>query len=539
MLKPHPWMSLALIAVAVLVGPWVQTAWGQAEGNQPRVALVTQSEGFVHDVVKDKGGGEEGESSVVVRTFERLARERRFEVVAIDDAATLTPERMRNFAAIAFYTTGDLPMSDEVLDALRAWVEAGGGLMGIHPATDTFKDNAKWYELMGGVFDGHPWSSRDTITLKVHDADHPITRPYAEEAKRTFREEIYQHKRFDPSKVRVLMSLDMEATAKKKPYHVPIAWVKEVGEGRVFYTSLGHREDVWESEAYRAHLAAGLDWLLGRVEADATPNPDVSRREDEAAKKAAGAAAGAAASAAVHPPCIREVIRAAPESEIQTQVAEQAPDRPRNPWVFRSVLDDRARMLTAALADDLWVAYDLQGSGLYEVWNGGVKFQGAVYDRRHGPQPETADDAKVLQRLEQQHPWDLLDAEGVPVEDADMDYRGYSLDSTRSVTLVYGLTAPGMEQPIQITETPERVDAEGGEGAALRRTFTFKNIPADHTVRLLLGHDGEGGRFAVTGTGELTTDERGTGTVAFLTQAGDGETTVVTSWGEAIKGSQH
>ena len=63
-----------------------------------------------------------------------------------------------------------------------------------------------------------------------------------------------------------------------------------MGEGKVFYTSLGHRDDVWTSEAFQAHLVGAIRWLLGEDVRDATPNPQVSHREDELARRAAGSA---------------------------------------------------------------------------------------------------------------------------------------------------------------------------------------------------------------------------------------------------------
>jgi hypothetical protein len=64
-------------------------------------------------------------------------------------------------------------------------------------------------------------------------------------------------------------------------------------------------------------------------------------------------------------------------------------DRPRDPWVFRCVLDKNPRMVVIALHEHLWVAYDTTTCSLYKAWDGDVKFQGAVYDDIHGPQPET------------------------------------------------------------------------------------------------------------------------------------------------------
>ena len=62
-------------------------------------------------------------------------------------------------------------------------------------------------------------------------------------------------------------------------------------------------------------------------------------------------------------------------------------ERPRDVWVFRSVLDEKPRMATAALNEKLWVSYDTQSATLYKAWSGGVTFDGAVYTTRHGPQP--------------------------------------------------------------------------------------------------------------------------------------------------------
>ena len=80
----------------------------------------------------------------------------------------------------------------------------------------------------------------------------------------------------------------MAKTAKKEPYHVPIAWVKNYGEGKVFYISLGHREDVWTNETYQQSLLGGIKWILGQAEGNATPNPELSQAQDAKAKSDSG-----------------------------------------------------------------------------------------------------------------------------------------------------------------------------------------------------------------------------------------------------------
>src|SRR5689334_23362275 len=82
-------------------------------------------------------------------------------------------------------------------------------------------------------------------------------------------------------------------------------------------------------------------------------------------------------------------VAATPQSPVQ---------RPRDPWVFRSVLDERARMVTVALSNDMWIAYDASDCGLYKAWKGGVHFDGAVYTTVHGPQPTSEGTAYVTGR---------------------------------------------------------------------------------------------------------------------------------------------
>jgi type 1 glutamine amidotransferase len=267
-------LHLALLSAAL---------FGTARAEPPRLILVTQSADFVHDVVKRDNG-----PSRVERTFDELARRTGlFTVDWTDDVTTLSPQRIRAARVIVFYTTGNLPLTDDQFDAFEQWLRGGGAFFGVHCATDTLAGHPRYPQIIGAKFDGHPWNADATVTIKVHDADWEACKPYAPDA--TFTEEVYQFKDFDPVQVRVLMSLDMSRTELKVPRHVPIAWCKSYGRGKVFYTELGHRDDVWASERYQAHLIGAIRWLLGEDQRDATPNPELSRREDEAARAAVAA----------------------------------------------------------------------------------------------------------------------------------------------------------------------------------------------------------------------------------------------------------
>jgi len=136
--------------------------------------------------------------------------------------------------------------------------------------------------MIGGSFNGHPWGSRSTVTLSVHEPGHPVMTPFGNEY--TIQDEIYQYKNWQPEKVRVLMSINMAKTKLKKPYHVPVAWCKNYGEGRVYVNNLGHREETWTNKVYLNSLLQGIKWINGQVDGSGEPNPELSSAQEKKAK---------------------------------------------------------------------------------------------------------------------------------------------------------------------------------------------------------------------------------------------------------------
>lgn len=256
-----------------------------------RVLFVTQSEGYRHSVVHRKAS----DLSHSERVLQEIGvRSGEFRVDCSQDVeAEFKPELLANYDVVAFYTTGNLPIPEEIREwFLNTWIaEEGHAFLGIHSAADTYKGYEPYWDMIGGTFNGHPWNAKTEVVLKIHDDNHPAAQPWgASGGNFTITDEIYQFVNWQPEKVRVLMSLDMEKTARKKPYHVPVLWVKDYGKGRVMHMSLGHREDVWTNPTYQDSLIGGIRWLAGKVEADATPNPVVSAKQHELAKQAVQAA---------------------------------------------------------------------------------------------------------------------------------------------------------------------------------------------------------------------------------------------------------
>jgi type 1 glutamine amidotransferase len=177
----------------------------------------------------------------------------------------MSPEGLKNYDAVIFAnTTGDLPIPDK--DAFIEWIKSGKGFVGMHAASDTFHGYKPYLEMLGGEFMTH--GAQVCVDCLNQDRRHPATHHLP--ATWTIFDEIYIIKNFDRTQMHGLLSLDKHPNT-GVPGDYPVAWTKMVGQGRVFYTSLGHREDVWENPVYQKHILEGIRWALGLVEADATP----------------------------------------------------------------------------------------------------------------------------------------------------------------------------------------------------------------------------------------------------------------------------
>ena len=259
-----------------------------APEKKARILMVTQSKGFRHGSVT-RANDQLSPAEVAITQLGQTSGV--FTVTCTQDVAQdFTKENLQNYDIVWFYTTGNLGIDEATLDYFfNDWLkQKGHGFIGTHSATDTYGDYKPYWDMIGGTFNGHPWGSGETVTVSVHDLKHPGAQPFGEEFQ--IKDEIYQYKNWQPEKVHVLMSLNMAKCRTKKPYHVPVAWVKNYGDGRVFYTNLGHNPETWTNKMVLESLLQGVKWITGQVEGDATPNPELSKAQEEKAKADAEAA---------------------------------------------------------------------------------------------------------------------------------------------------------------------------------------------------------------------------------------------------------
>jgi uncharacterized protein len=247
---------LLLLGTAVFAAAWLPAVSPAQAPRKGRLLYLTLSAGFKHATVAPSRDivTEIGKSSGA------------FDVTVADDVTPFSEENLKNYDAVMFYTTGELPMNAAQKEALLDFVRSGHGFVGVHSATDTFYMWPEYLELIGGYFNDHPWHQK--VTVDVVDPSNPIVSALAPSFQ--IDDEIYQISDFQYRDTHVLLRLDPSSVDLSKPgvhrrfYGWPIAWTRNYGQGRVFYTAPGHELAVWQDPRYQQMLLNGIKWAMGR-----------------------------------------------------------------------------------------------------------------------------------------------------------------------------------------------------------------------------------------------------------------------------------
>jgi uncharacterized protein len=196
-------------------------------------------------------------------------------------AEKMSAEALKNYDAIIFAnTTGDLPLPDP--DAFLAWLKSGKAFVGMHACSDTFHGWPAFIDMLGGEFETH--HEQAGIECMNADPKHPANAKLGKSWVIN-QEEVYLIKNFEKDQCHDVLFLDKHPNDKTSG-HYPVSWCKSYGQGRVFYTTLGHREDIWDDEtapdfqrinpvevsrAYQHHILGGIQWALGLENETAKP----------------------------------------------------------------------------------------------------------------------------------------------------------------------------------------------------------------------------------------------------------------------------
>jgi len=230
-----------------------------------KVLVFSATAGFRHESIESG-----------IAALNQLATDKGFEIDASEDAALFSFENLVQYDAVIFLsTTGDI-LNDHQQQAFEAYINQGGGYVGIHAASDTEYDWPWYGELVGAYFESHP--SIQPATLIVSDRVHPSTKRLPERWIRT--DEWYNFQSNPRGDVHVLATLDEDTySGGNMGYDHPIAWCHEFDGGRAWYTGGGHTNESYEEQEFMEHIYGGVLYASGRVNGifDATVEKNFQR----------------------------------------------------------------------------------------------------------------------------------------------------------------------------------------------------------------------------------------------------------------------
>jgi uncharacterized protein len=305
-----------VVAAGVALSPFMSSAVRGQDQSRKKVLFFTKSAGFQHSVITRKED-DPTKLAWAEQILSDFGAKNGFDVTVSKDGTIFTPENLKKFDVFAFYTTGDLTTASDkygtkeengkkVSDkdklihteaamppgAKEAFLDAikeGKGFVGFHCASDTFHSEAykqgrgnllrdvnssgedqfdPYIKMIGGEFVIH--GKQQDATLIAVDPKFPGAKAF--DGAR-FVEEWYSLKNFQKD-LHVILAQETKGMAgpmyQRGTY--PETWARMHGKGRVFYTSMGHREEVWQKPEFLGLVLGALNWTSGKIEADVSAN---------------------------------------------------------------------------------------------------------------------------------------------------------------------------------------------------------------------------------------------------------------------------
>lgn len=216
----------------------------------PRILVFSKTKGFRHKSIED------GKKALI-----NLGRQQHYLVDTTENAALFTENNLKKYAAVIFLsTTGDV-LNDAQQAAFERYIQAGGGFVGIHAATDTEYD-WQWYgKLVGAYFVSHPKVQEARFIIK--DRKHPSTK-FLTDSVWMHTDELYNFKNINPD-IKVLITIDEKSYqgGTNGNFH-PFSWYHSFDGGRAFYTAMGHTPECWSDQKFLMHLNGGIAYAIGK-----------------------------------------------------------------------------------------------------------------------------------------------------------------------------------------------------------------------------------------------------------------------------------
>jgi type 1 glutamine amidotransferase len=243
------WFALALLTAAPIFGA-------------NKVLVYTRNytpdgKGYVHENI-----------AASVAAIRKMGAENGFEVDVSDQPTVFTRENLKQYRALVFCNSNNEAFADDAQrDAFKAYIQSGGGFVGIHSASGSERAWPYFWEVVGGKFKRHPKMQR--FTVRVTDPRFPATRQLP--ATFEWEDECYYHDHLNPDIKPVLVTDPktlQDPAFEKDPGGLvdglrPLAWYHNFDGGREFYMALGHKPADYANPIIYNQILGGIQWAMG------------------------------------------------------------------------------------------------------------------------------------------------------------------------------------------------------------------------------------------------------------------------------------
>lgn len=224
--------------------------------NTFRLLVFTKTNDFRHEVIP-----------VSINALTGIAELNGWQITFTEDSLMINALALDTFSVVVFLHTSGNVLGVEQQDALKNYVEGGGGLVTVHTGTVTENDWPWFVDAVGAVFTGHPPVQQGKLIIE--DRSHPAT-IFLPDSVWILEDEWYSFDRNPRANVHVLISID-EASydvddnrwfpdARQRMGDHPLVWCRQVGRGRVFQTALGHEPALFSNPLFLKHIEGAVKW---------------------------------------------------------------------------------------------------------------------------------------------------------------------------------------------------------------------------------------------------------------------------------------
>jgi cytochrome c len=192
----------------------------------------------------------------------KMAKDKGFAVSFTEDAGQFKEINLKKFNAVVFLNTTGNILNSEQQASFERYIQAGGGYVGIHSATDTEYEWPWYNQLAGAWFLDHPSTPSNVQKGKFYvTKKNEFTAGMPDEFERS--DEFYSFKNISP-KINVVLKIDEKSyIGGSNGANHPISWYQEFNGGRSFYTAMGHTDETYLEPLFLNHLYAGIKYATG------------------------------------------------------------------------------------------------------------------------------------------------------------------------------------------------------------------------------------------------------------------------------------